>query len=308
MPEQAWILITAVASSLVTALASIVARLPIEAWMLKVQHKSSYEWAAYQRLAEALAGPKGQALDAALELHRRIRNLEARLQHQQEAQATSWLDQPSRYYFSSFVYRVARLAAWVETVRRLLSLVDITIPQARREWEFVRHLQLVREAFISVRLFTGLPYDDSREQAHLFAGTWGAMASKMMWRQPNGTWEVIWEDDFQQEFVDSGAIAQEFESLVQLLQGLDRRGADELWRFKWARVKAAHYACALLLLEFVSHLQSDFRSRRDVENVLDALRLIGDEHFEKQVTTNLRGLVSEFVTREGHNANAGGKA
>jgi len=289
MPQEFWILITAVASSLVTALVSVIARVPIEPWILKVQHRSRYEWAAYRRLAETLAGPKGQALDAAFELHRRIRNLEEQIKRRQKGDDDkSWLVRPTGYYFSSFVYRVARLAAWVEVVRRLLPQVDISIPQARWQWEFVRHLLLVRESFTSPLLFYGLDYDQSEEHAHLFAGTWVVMASKMMERRPNGACEVvIWEDEFERRFVETDTIDKEFRSLVDLLRELDvPQPNDRLWCFRWARIKAVHYACALLLAKFGSHLQSDFRSLDDAKLVWEGLRLIQRKDLEQRVVEN----------------------
>lgn len=276
MPEQAWVVIASVLGGLLTVLG----RVPVEAWLLSRSARTQYRWTAYQRMAELLGGPKGQTLDAAMELHRRIKNLEAHMEYVRIGRASPWLQGPNGYYFKSFLYRLGRLVGWIEVVRRLLPFVDMSIPNAAQEREFVRHLYLVREAYCSTLLFADLDYDDNEEKAHIFAGTWSKIGSAMIQKVNESTFTVVTEDEFDAVYEKH---EDAFSALVSILRGLDVVQPGNDWALRWARLKAIHYSCALLLAHFGSHLPAPFHSRADAERTLETLDLIDNDKKTKEV-------------------------
>ncbi len=293
MPEQAW----AIIQTIVGALIAMLARVPVESWLLRRSAQAQYEWNAYQKLAETIGGPKGQILDAAFELHRRIKNLEGHMRtNDAGSQVKSWLEKPSGYYYRTFVYRLARLAAWIEVLRRQLPSVDVSLPNARQQWFFIRHLYFVRETYISTLLFQDLDYDDSREHAHIFAGSWHNIADSLIKRDDDGQLTVMWESEFDKKFDEWKSFRDNFKSLIDLLGRLDIvKGDDRSWCFRWARVKAIHYSCALLLMHFGSHMQREFTCITEARQVLDGLDIIADREFVAKVRKNLQDIQDHMV-------------
>lgn len=108
----------------------------------------------------------------------------------------------------------------------------------------------------------------------------------------DGKVEVMGEKDFEDKFIKEKRFRQEFDSIIEILQGLDRaQSGDQRWCFRWARVKAIHYACALLLARFGRHLQSELSNTNAVAQVLKSLDLVKDRDFVTRIRSNLSDIL-----------------
>lgn len=296
MSEVVWLLV----GSAISAVSGVIARLPIESRLITRTARSQYTWTAYQKLADTLGGPTGQVLDAANEFHRRIKNLEQRLSTQIKQKAMneeldSWLENPTNYYYRSFIYRFVRLAAWSEAVKRITPRVDLFIPEAIVYWRFLQVLQFIRETATSVRLFEGMEYDDSREHAHIFSGTWSKMAQRITKEVSLGQFYVLSDFEFEEKFHE---IYESLESVIYVLKQLDIPDEkDNSWSLRWARIKAVHYSCALLLANFGSHTQKDFKTEADAQKVLQTPIEIMSLPCMEQMKANLRKLEHDLIDR-----------
>ncbi len=161
------------------------------------------------------------------------------------------------YYFTSFVYRLAAVYAWIRKINDDMVYLDTTIA-SREDLYFIKFLKLFSEVMCDVILFDGFEYDSSYQTDHVFRNNLDAMAAAMM---VNG--RVCTFSEFQNNL--QGYMAN-LEGACEFIDGM----SPEEKRYRWDRIQILH----LVLISFLNAFGYDFQEtgRKKISTLLNSPR------------------------------------
>jgi len=225
--------------SIITTIVTLVLTLLVKKHFDKRYHifkiKSDHNYAERKKVKEALSTNKVHLINACESLNHRFYNFNSN--HGKEWHFMSGVfDKPSKYYFNSFVYRVAILYTWVEKIETDLILMDTTIA-SKEDLDFVKFLRLFKQVLCDATLIKYKEgYDSSKETDHFFTGTINSIANALVKQDGN----IMRFDEYNEGLKPLST------KLEPICKFLDSVSPDES-RHRWDRLRLLHLSLLCFL-------------------------------------------------------------
>lgn len=205
--------------------------------------KTDHNYAERKKVKETISKNKVHLINACESLNHRFFNFE-------ENHSKGWhnvdrqYETKSKYYFNSFVYRLALVYAWVNKIDGELVIMDTTVA-TKEDIDFVKFLRVFKQVLSDISLFDkSKEYDSSKEIDHFFNGSVNTIANAMK----NGDGDMITFDDYEKDLKLYSS------KLIKVCEFLDGASPDED-RQRWGRLQQLHLA----LLCFLNQYGYDFQ-------------------------------------------------
>lgn len=198
--------------------------------------ENEHKFEQRKKLKDILSKNKIQLINNCEQLNHRLWNLS--INHAKGWHSVGGNYTNAGYYFSSFVYRVACLYAWIKKIEDEMIYLDTTIA-LKEDMDFVKYLRLLPQLLWDVRLFEGLDgYDVNIQSDHMFRYNLEDMAQYLL---ENG--QVCTYSKF------LGEQERHLEKLRYFCQFIDGISPNED-RPRWDRLQIIHIAVIAFLNAF----------------------------------------------------------
>lgn len=184
----------------------------------------------------------------------------------------------SKYYFHSFIYRIASLVWWSKKIEDQLIYLDTTIAD-KEDLDFLKFCKFINITLTQVKLFDGLEYDSSSDKDHFYHHKLTQQVSCISNQDKNN---VIEYDEFEKDLTK---YLKEMDGLCKFVDGL----SPQENRLRWNRLYSLH----LIIIAFLNNYGYDFQktSEEQIKEVVGFMKL---SNASEQVLLNLKGLLVKY--------------
>lgn len=245
---------------------------------LKLDHSLSEQ----KKIKESIAQYKVHMINACEELSNRLKSL--MLVHNKKWHHVNgnYLSD-DRYYFNSFVYRLASVIWWSNKVEMELIYLDTTVAE-REDLDFIKFCKKFSSILCQAKLFKGLGYDDSKELDHFFKHKLISQASKLSDNNSLIVEYSVYEND----------LSQYIKGMKGLCEFIDGVSPNEE-RYRWARI----YCMQLLNATFLNTYGYDFQKIEE-ETIQEIVGSIRGCNNGTAILTNFVELIRDYKLNGNH--------
>ncbi|WP_200768499.1 hypothetical protein [Vibrio nigripulchritudo] len=219
-----------------------------------------HEHTEKKKIKEAIASHKVKTLNSFEEMNHRLWNL-AKNHNEEWHVMNSVYHQEDKYYFHSFVYRLAAVSCLANKAETDLIYLDTTLAD-KSELDFLKFCKFVNVFLCQTSLYEGLEYDESEPVDHFYRHRLLKEVNGLL--SSNG--EIIPYEEFEAD------LFKHLSAMKGLCQFIDAISPIEQ-RHRWTKL----FSLQLVLICFLNTYGYDFQhtSDKQIDEVLNFLKLHG---------------------------------
>lgn len=217
-----------------------------------------HEHAEKKKIKEAIANHKVKTLNSFEELNHRLWNLADNYKSKWHVMDGAY-HQEDKYYFHSFVYRLAAMSCSANKVETDLIYLDTTLSD-KSELDFLKFCKFINIFLCQASLYKGLDYDESEPVDHFYRHKLLKEVNSLLDNQG----DIIFYEQFEEN------LSSHLLAMKGICQFIDAASPLEV-RYRWIKL----FCLQLILICFMNSYGYDFQKTDDeqIDKILEFIRL-----------------------------------
>ncbi len=201
--------------------------------------KADHLYEQRKKIKEILSKNKIGLLNSCEHLNYRLWNFTAFYKEDWHCMNGEYNNLPEKYYFASFVYRVAIIFTWIKRTEDEMIYQDTTIA-SKEDLTFVKFLRLFPQVMCDAQLFKGVEYDKKHPTDHFFFHDLERISENLLLDD-----KVYSFSQFQENWEKEHS-----EKLKFMCSFIDDMSPNETNRYRWDRLNMLHLTVVIFLNSF----------------------------------------------------------
>jgi hypothetical protein len=244
---------------------------------LNIEHSLSEK----KKIKESISKYKVQMMNSCEILNHRLWNLAEHYEKKWHFVDGNYF-KDSKYYFHSFIYRIASVVWWSNKIENELVYLDTTIAD-EEDLDFLKFCKFINITLSQVKLFKNLEYDGSSDLDHFYHHK---LAQQVSCLSNANKSNIIDYHDYEEDLTK---YLKSMDGLCKFIDGVEP--SED--RLRWNRVYSLH----LVLIAFLNNYGYDFQktSEAQVKEIVSFMKL---SNGYETVLKNLKDLLEKHMLQK----------